>query len=448
MPTSSRGGQTGSRQARIQALLRQQATQGPSPTRRAELRSLGQIPPGRSPGRSQVKSTGGPGAGIAGGILSLGTTILGGPVYTADEANRIRQHPLRETKQHPLQTALAVASVLPVEQYAARGASTAGSYAARSTSRKLYKQFKTALEAHKAEHAQISKWADDLEKNRPHWPQNSKEELESYTRQAASLYRAHDNLLRREQVLRDYWQPKVPIFRHEAMKDLIKQMVPRSERIKGRAQHELDYFMSAVRQHPLPTPRGPRPPLEPRIAPGEIPGHVPEGFKLNEEDPGFAFKHGNLAARPMDWSDMSHSEYNILMDYTDEPGRKLLRAQMEHGIGGRPYRPSDTFSSQNIVPGQPRKNQPVEFDLHPQGDLATPFTPHGHTPNYTLDQIRSGRRPPVRNPQDIGPYDPRTALNEQLATKGRFGSLIDELRRAYSDPQHTLHSQNIVPRRR
>jgi len=79
----------------------------PSPTRTAKLRKLGFVPKGKSPGRTEVRSTGGPGARIASALTfggmenTFGLPITGGlgllrdvrhPVGAATHPLRVAQH--------------------------------------------------------------------------------------------------------------------------------------------------------------------------------------------------------------------------------------------------------------------------------------------------------------------------------------------------------------------
>jgi hypothetical protein len=124
---SSRGGAgvpAPTRRRQIQALLTQQATLGPSPQRRQQLRDLGFTPAGRSPGRTETRSTGGPGAGVANAFLHAGLELVGGPVRSAMQGKRFVQHPIRETTQHPFSTAVGALSLVPADYYAARIAKT------------------------------------------------------------------------------------------------------------------------------------------------------------------------------------------------------------------------------------------------------------------------------------------------------------------------------------
>jgi hypothetical protein len=76
--------------------------QPPGPARTRQLRNLGFIPKGRSPGRTQVKSTGGPGAGIA-SALALGgmRNTFGLPIAGGIGLAKDVRHPVEAVK-HPL----------------------------------------------------------------------------------------------------------------------------------------------------------------------------------------------------------------------------------------------------------------------------------------------------------------------------------------------------------
>lgn len=85
--------------------------QPPGPARTQQLRDLGFIPKGKSPGRTKVRSTGGPGAGIANALFGAGVDLVSGPAYGLAHAPELR-HP----RAHPLAPLQVASSVLPVDE--------------------------------------------------------------------------------------------------------------------------------------------------------------------------------------------------------------------------------------------------------------------------------------------------------------------------------------------
>jgi hypothetical protein len=82
--------------------IRRIMSEQPSPVRTAKLRKAGFVPKGKSPGRTEVRSTGGPGAGIASGAVLGGMDwTFGMPIRGAIGLTHDVRHPVAAAT-HPL----------------------------------------------------------------------------------------------------------------------------------------------------------------------------------------------------------------------------------------------------------------------------------------------------------------------------------------------------------
>lgn len=372
VPTSLRGipGAPGvkSKKQRAQELLRAQATQGFSPERQTLLRKLGFEPSGRSPGRTEVRSTGGPGAAIAAGLFSGATSLLGADVYTARDLGRLARHPVRELHEHPFGAATAAASVFPVEK-TALNALRRGVEAVQ-----VQRHGKGMYEQYLREMAPILQQRRDLRarsaalRNRPA-PRNTQELIQHAQEMVDLEQQARAYTLARERHRHD-WYDRMPMISPHAAREvrqLDRQGMTRVQALRDRARYGRRSVQHQLRQvgvdladlHPFPP--GPSRDIYQR-GKGR-PGHVPQGWTLERNqtpiDEDLTFFKGGGKRMTVPYDLLPGAEHELLsnafdyraleQDMTSNEGRKLIRAQMEHGIGGRPYRLSDSMYSPNLL---------------------------------------------------------------------------------------------------